>query len=158
MKIIIILYLIKAIVSQDNSTTTLSESDPYCVNGIISKNVCCYSGCGQCGESGCSDESGLIGDQCCINNIRDNGRSCDDHVAPCIIADDKVPPEETPEPESTEVRLSLFFIIMIIVGTVVLCLFVNTGSNRKYKKFGHLETQRNIFTGNEDEIENREKN
>ena len=133
MKIIIFLILIVQIVI---------SSDPYCTYGLISKNVCCDNSCNQCGEEGCSNEDLFIGSKCCINNIRESTKSCEDHYAPCIISNDKLPKEE---PSKSKTRLSLAIIIVIIVSLTVLFLFINTGSNRKFQKRGYIEEQRDMF-------------
>ena len=108
MKIIIFLILILQFVR---------SADPYCGRGLISKNVCCHHDCNQCGEEGCSNEDNIIGSRCCINNIREAKISCEDHEAPCIISNDKIP---TDEPTVSEVSLGLVVIIIIIVVLTIL--------------------------------------
>lgn len=133
--LIILTFLINIISSQN--------IDPYCSNGLISKNVCCDSICGQCGEEGCSNGNVTIGDLCCIDNIRNTSISCDISTAPCVITDDKLP--VSVEESTNNNTLSLFIIIIIIVSVLVLCLFINTGSNRKFTNFGHINNQRANF-------------
>lgn len=125
LKLIILTFIFTLVNSQ---TTTLS--DPYCSSGIISKNVCCLSSCSQCGEDGCSNEDALVGDSCCINNIRENNLSCSEGEAPCVIDDDNL---ATNEEGSSGATLSMLIIIIIIICTLVLCLFINTGSNRSFR-------------------------
>ena len=123
------------------------SADPYCRDGFISNNVCCHNSCvdgngnGVCGGYGCSSR-GLGAEYCCSGNIRDAGVSCEDNNAPCLISDDKVPKKI---PSKSETGLSLVIIVIIIIALTILCLFVNTGSNRKFEKRGYIEDQRDMF-------------
>lgn len=59
-------------------------ADPNCDNGIIKGDICCLDSCGTCGGSGCSSRDGGS-EGCCTSTIAENGDSCDDGPAPCVI-------------------------------------------------------------------------
>eukprot|EP00752_Nemacystus_decipiens_P015183 g13520.t4 len=69
------------------------ESDEFCIDGvpgILERNACCPSSCGECGGDNCSDRDG--GDEfsgrqaCCRGAVLSLGRVCSATVgAPCVI-------------------------------------------------------------------------
>eukprot|EP00903_Cladosiphon_okamuranus_P015191 g14044.t1 len=81
--------------SGPDSTSDSSDSSdalPTCSNGLPgyeSSDVCCPTGCGQCGGSGCSKR----GDGCCTGDIKDSGIKCSkSRSAPCKVDTDSVDP------------------------------------------------------------------
>ena len=62
-------------------------SDPSCSNGLQSSGICCSATCGHCGGTTCAHEPGGS-DHCCTSAIREANVSCNDHVAPCVLADE----------------------------------------------------------------------
>ncbi len=58
--------------------------DPNCDLGILTGNTCCHIDCGECGGSGCSSRPGGSSN-CCAGNILNDGNSCNDQGAPCIV-------------------------------------------------------------------------
>ena len=58
--------------------------DPECDEGVLGSSVCCAASCGECGGDGCSRRPGGS-EACCQGPIRDAGRSCRDHPAPCVM-------------------------------------------------------------------------
>ena len=58
--------------------------DPTCENGIIKNGVCCSAECGTCGGSECSLRY-LGSSHCCTSTIKNNGNSCSEQSAPCVL-------------------------------------------------------------------------
>jgi len=58
--------------------------DPQCREGVAGSNICCPAACGECGGPGCSNRPGGS-EVCCQGPIREAGRSCTDHPAPCVM-------------------------------------------------------------------------
>lgn len=65
------------------------HSDPSCSNGIRGSGTCCSATCGLCGGTTCAHEPGGA-EHCCTSTIREANYSCNNHVAPCVIADKSV--------------------------------------------------------------------
>ena len=61
-----------------------NDPDPNCDNGIEKAGVCCHSECGTCGGSGCSRRY-LGASYCCTSTIKQNGNSCSENSAPCVM-------------------------------------------------------------------------
>ncbi len=57
--------------------------DPECRHGVRAGNVCCEARCGACGGAGCGSRPGGA-QACCSGAIREAGRSCGEHPAPCL--------------------------------------------------------------------------
>ena len=63
------------------------QADPTCANGVLDSKgeVCCSSTCGgQCGGVGCSLLPGGSG-SCCTSTIIENGATCVNGPAPCVM-------------------------------------------------------------------------
>lgn len=60
------------------------DPDPTCSTGILSGSVCCESGCGSCGGSGCSSRPGGAS-SCCSSTIKSDSNSCDSNPPPCVM-------------------------------------------------------------------------
>ena len=62
----------------------INPADPNCDNGIEKSGVCCPEECGTCGGSGCSQR--YLGARfCCISGIKNDGKSCSNQGAPCVL-------------------------------------------------------------------------
>lgn len=67
--------------STSSSTTTIEET---CASGVASGSVCCSSGCGTCGGTGCSERPGGS-PACCSGHIVSFNRLCSQYGPPCVL-------------------------------------------------------------------------
>ena len=63
------------------ATRTQEET---CASGVASGSVCCSSGCGTCGGTGCSGRSGGA-TACCSEHIVSFNRLCSQYGPPCVL-------------------------------------------------------------------------
>lgn len=110
-KLVLLLLLFIGTGICQNNTSLSNSSDPNCTLGIKLDNICCRDDCGElCGE--CTD-SGL--DLfCCVTDIVESNKTCNESLPPCILLDSE---------ENEDYEMSLQRIIIISVSSSVAALF-----------------------------------
>lgn len=121
MKMLYIFFLIVTIVlSQTNSTenntnTTISNSDPNCDTGILNGTICCHNSCDTCNVCGNNTNNDL----CCGETIKRKNLYCSNNTPPCIYNDD-IPFSLTLD---QIIIISVVATVVIIALIYICCIF-----------------------------------
>lgn len=70
--------------SQRYKNQSIGNIEETCASGVASGSVCCSSGCGTCGGTGCSERPGG-GPACCSGHIVSINRLCSQYGPPCVL-------------------------------------------------------------------------